>query len=67
MTSLNATPFPLFLTYDEVIAYIGDLPLDDTLVFAGRRVVPAPILAPGRPPRRSTKRSNSRSETTSIL
>ncbi|WZO41969.1 hypothetical protein MRBLWO13_002181 [Microbacterium sp. LWO13-1.2] len=50
MTSLNATPFPLFLTYEEVTAHIGDVPLDDTLTFAGRRVVPAPFLAPGMAP-----------------
>ena len=47
MTSINATPFPLFLTYDEVTAYIGGVPLDDRLVFAGHRVVPVTVIAPG--------------------
>ena len=47
MTNLNTTPFPLFLTYDEVTTYIGDVPLDDTLTFAGHRIVPVTVIAPG--------------------
>ena len=47
MTKWNTTPFPLFLTYEEVITYIGDVPLDDTLTFAGCRIVPVHVIAPG--------------------
>lgn len=47
MTSLNCTPFPLFFTYEEVITYIGEVPLDETLTFAGCRVVPVHVLTPG--------------------
>ncbi|MDH5134584.1 MULTISPECIES: hypothetical protein [unclassified Microbacterium] len=47
MTNINATPFPLFLTYDEVTTYLGDVPLDDTLMFAGHRIVPVTVIAPG--------------------
>lgn len=47
MTSINSTPFPLFLTYEEVITYIGEVPLEDTLTFAGCRIVPVHVLTPG--------------------
>lgn len=37
MTILNSTPFPLFLTYEEVIAYLPDVPLDEMLSIGGHR------------------------------
>lgn len=47
MTILNATPLPLFLTFEEVTAYLPDVPLNTTLTFAGHRIVPVGVLAPG--------------------
>lgn len=38
MTSLNTSPFPLFL---------GDVSLTDTLVFARHRILPVTVIAPG--------------------
>ncbi|UPL18642.1 hypothetical protein [Microbacterium aurugineum] len=46
MTILNKTPFPLFLTYEEVAAYLPDVPLDETLDIGGHRILPIRALAP---------------------
>lgn len=46
MTVLNGTPLPLFLAYDEVIAYLPDVPLDEMLSIGGHRIMPARVLAP---------------------
>ncbi|KAI1693295.1 hypothetical protein Ddc_22951 [Ditylenchus destructor] len=45
MTNLNSTPFPLFLTYEEVAAYLPDAPLDETLDIGGQRILPIRVLA----------------------
>ena len=46
MTILNRTPFPLFLTYEEAIAYLPDIPLDEMLTIGGHRILPVRVLAP---------------------
>ncbi len=38
--------FPLFLTYEEVAAYLPDVPLDETLRIGGQRILPIRVLAP---------------------
>ena len=46
MTILNSTPFPLFLTYEEVIAYLPDVAPDEMLSIGGHRILPIRVLAP---------------------
>lgn len=46
MTTLNRTPFPLFLTYEEVVAYLPDVPLDEMLTVGGHQILPIRVLAP---------------------
>ncbi|MGS0561371.1 hypothetical protein [Microbacterium aurugineum] len=46
MTNLNSNPFPLFLTYEEVVAYLPDAPLDDMLRIGRHRILPIRVLAP---------------------
>lgn len=46
MAPLNITPFPLFLTFEEVAAYLPEIPLNNTLSFAGHRIIPIRVLAP---------------------
>ena len=46
MTILNSTPFPLFLTYEEVIAYLPDVASDEMLSIGGHRILPIRVLAP---------------------
>lgn len=51
MITLNRTPFPLFLTFEEAPSYGHEVPLSDTLAFAGHLVVGAATLVPGVEPR----------------
>lgn len=54
MITLNRTPFPLFLTFEEAPSYGHEVPLSDTLAFAGRLVVGAATSSLASSPARST-------------